>query len=121
MIGQHYKAQTILPLLDEEGWIISKPESIIATKEKIFRTRVIKEYIKKWKNIHEEDASWESKQFRQLHPSLPSLWGQAPLKGVEMLQILNDILQFFIIIFIKVKGDNPSLCMLNPYKRWALL
>ena len=64
MIGQHQKAQTILPLLDEEGRIIFEPESIIATREKRLRTRVIKEYLIKWKNLPEEDATWESEQFR---------------------------------------------------------
>ncbi len=77
VIGQHHKAQMVLPLLDAEGRIIFKPEFIIATKERRLRTRVIKEYLIKWKNLSEEDASWESEHFRQLHPSLPLFWGQS--------------------------------------------
>ena len=73
VIGQHQKAQTMLPLLDEEGQIIFEPESIVATREKRLRTRVIKEYLIKWKNLPKEDASWESERLHQLHPLLPLL------------------------------------------------
>ena len=72
-MGKHQKAQTILHVLDEEGRIILEPEAIIATWEKRLHSRVIKEYLIKWKNIPEEDVAWESKHFHQLHPSLPFL------------------------------------------------
>jgi hypothetical protein len=73
VVGQHKKVQTLLPLLGEEGRIILEPEAIIASREKKLRSRIIKEYLIKWKNLPEEDAAWESKHFRQLHPSLPML------------------------------------------------
>ena len=60
-------------MLDDEGRIIFEPEYIIATKERRLRTRVIKEYLIKWKNLPEEDATWESEQFRPLHLSLTQL------------------------------------------------
>jgi len=63
MIGQHQQAQTLLPMLDDEGRIIFEPEYIITTKERRLRTRVIKEYLIKWKNLPKEDVTWESKQF----------------------------------------------------------
>ena len=60
-------------MLDEEGIIILDPEAIIATREKRLCSRVIKEYLIKWKNLPEEDVAWESEHFHQLHPSLPLL------------------------------------------------
>ena len=73
VVGQRKKVQTLLPLLDEEGRIILEPEAIIASRERKLRSRIIKEYLIKWKNLPEEDAAWESEHFRQLHPSLPML------------------------------------------------
>ena len=73
VVGQHKKVQTSLPMLDEEGRIILEPEAIIASREKKLRSRIIKEYLIKWKNLPAEDAAWESEHFRQLHPSLPML------------------------------------------------
>jgi len=70
MIGQHQQAQTLLPMLDDEGRIIFEPEYIITTKERRLRTRVIKEYLIKWKNLLKEDATWESKKLWELHLSL---------------------------------------------------
>ena len=60
MIGQHQQAQTLLPMLDDEERIIFEPKYIITTRERRLRTRVIKEYLIKWKNLSEEDATWES-------------------------------------------------------------
>jgi hypothetical protein len=53
VLGQQQKAQTILPMLDEEGRIILEPKAIIATREKRLRSQVIKEYLIKWKNLPE--------------------------------------------------------------------
>jgi hypothetical protein len=47
-------------MLDEEGRIILEPEAIIATQEKRIRSRVIMEYMIKWKNLPKEDVVWES-------------------------------------------------------------
>jgi hypothetical protein len=52
-LGKQQKAQTILHVLDEEGRIILEPEAIIATWEKRLHSRVIKEYLIKWKNLPE--------------------------------------------------------------------
>ena len=72
-MGQQQKTQTILPMLDEEERIILDPKAIIATWEKRLRSRVIKEYLIKWKNLPEEDVAWESEHFIRLHPSLSFL------------------------------------------------
>ena len=73
MIGQHQQAQTLLPMLDDERRIIFDPKYIITTRERRLRTRVIKEYLIKWKNLSKEDATWEFEQFRQLHLFLTQL------------------------------------------------
>ncbi|KAH9305846.1 hypothetical protein KI387_010250, partial [Taxus chinensis] len=59
VIGQKFEAQTELPELDEEGRIILEPEKILQTCTKRLRTRDIKEYLIKWKNLNIEDATWE--------------------------------------------------------------
>ena len=73
VLGQQQKAQTMLPMLDEEGRIILELEVIIATREKRLRSRVIKEYLIKWKNLSKEDTAWELEHFHQLYPSLSLL------------------------------------------------
>jgi hypothetical protein len=72
-LGQQQKEQNILHMLDEEGRIILDPKAIIATREKRLRSRIIKEYMIKWKNLLEENIAWESEHFLQLHPSLSFL------------------------------------------------
>ena len=73
MLGKHQTMQTILPMLDDEGMIIWEPEAIIATRERRLRSRTLKEYLIRWKNFVDEDALWETKQFRQQYMSLPLL------------------------------------------------
>lgn len=57
---EHQSAQTTLPSLDDERRVILEPEGIISIREKKLRYRVIKEYLIKWKDLLEEEASWES-------------------------------------------------------------
>ena len=68
---QHQTTQMTLPTLDKEGKLILEPEAIINIKEWRLCTRMIKEYLIKWKNWPEEDASWETEKFVQQHLSLP--------------------------------------------------
>ena len=65
MLGQKQSVQTTLPTLDEEGKLILEPKAIINIREQILHTRMIKEYLIKWKNFPEEDASWETDKFVQ--------------------------------------------------------
>ncbi|KAH9300713.1 hypothetical protein KI387_012296, partial [Taxus chinensis] len=48
-----------LPELDKEGRIILESEKILQTRTKRLRTRDIKEYVIKWKNLSIEDVTWE--------------------------------------------------------------
>ena len=73
MLGQHHMVQTILPMLDDEGRVIWEPGEIIAIRERKLRSRTLKEYLVKWNNFPDEDASWEIEQFHQQYPSLPLL------------------------------------------------
>ena len=57
MLGQHQTLQTILPVLYDKGRIIWEPEAIIATRERRLRSRTLKEYLIRWKNFLDEDAS----------------------------------------------------------------
>ena len=73
VLGQNQIAQTEIPETDEEGRIVLEPEGILATREKVLRSKTIKEYLIKWKKLPEEDSSWESERFIRQHPSLPML------------------------------------------------
>ena len=70
MLGQHQSVQTTLPALDEEGKLILEPEVIINIRERRLHTRMIKQYLIKWKNFPKEEASWETDKFVQHYPSL---------------------------------------------------
>ena len=56
-MGQHQNAQITLPTLDEEGKLVLELEVVIDIKERRLRSRIIKEYLIKWKNCSIEDAS----------------------------------------------------------------
>jgi len=73
MLGKHQTSQTKLPTLNNEGEVVVEPKAIIGTREKKLHSRVIIKYLIKWKSLLNEDASWETKDFRQQHPSLPML------------------------------------------------
>lgn len=72
-MGNHQLPQTTLPILDDEGKLVLEPEGILSTRDKKLRSRVITEYLIKWKDLPIEEASWESEAFRQQHPSLRML------------------------------------------------
>ena len=65
VLGKHQIAQSELPILDEEGRVILEPEGILSIKEKKLRSKSIEEYLIKWKNLPEEDASWTTRSFLQ--------------------------------------------------------
>ena len=68
-LGHHVAPFAVLPPLDDEGKLILIPEAILDFREKKLRSRVIREYLIKWKGLPIEDATWESEEILQ-HPEL---------------------------------------------------
>ena len=68
-LGQNVVPSAVLPPLDDEGKFILVPESILESREKQLRRRVIREYLVKWKDLPVEDATWEGEAILQ-HPAL---------------------------------------------------
>ena len=64
-IGQRVVPSAELPPIDEEGKLVLIPEAILDTRERTLRSRLIKEYLVKWKYLPEEDATWESEKVLQ--------------------------------------------------------
>ena len=61
-IGQYITPLEVMLPLDEEGKLILIPEEILEVRENNIRTRRIKEYLVKWKDLPIEDATGESEQ-----------------------------------------------------------
>ena len=67
-IGQNVVANMDLPPIDDEGHLVLQPKEILDTRERHIRSRVIKEYRIRWRNLPDEDATWEGEKILQ-HPS----------------------------------------------------
>ena len=61
-----------LPPTDDEGHLVLQPEAIIEIRERQLQSRTVWEFLVKWKNLPDEDATWESEKILQ-HPSLQLL------------------------------------------------
>jgi hypothetical protein len=83
-INQHITPLEVLPPLDEEGKLVLMPEEILEVREKKLRRRSIKEYLVKWKDLHVEDATWESEQVIQ-KTGLELLVGKQFLAGETVM------------------------------------
>eukprot|EP00253_Pinus_taeda_P004343 PITA_04343 len=59
VLGQQITTVMELPPLAEEGHLILEPEAILETRERKLRSRIIIEYLVRWKNLLDEDATWE--------------------------------------------------------------
>ena len=79
-LGHHVVPFVVLPPLDDEGNLILILEAISYFREKQLRSRVIREYLIKWKDLPIEDATWESEEIMQ-HPELRLLGGKKFLEG----------------------------------------
>ena len=71
-VGQHVATSSELPPLDEEGQLVLVPEEILQERERKLRSRVIREFLVKWKDLPIEDTTWEGEQVLQ-HPNLKLL------------------------------------------------
>eukprot|EP00253_Pinus_taeda_P021881 PITA_21881 len=82
VLGQHVTAATDLPPLDDEGHLVLEPEAILESKERKLRSRTIEEFLVRWKNLPDEDTTWEGKHILE-HPALRLLEGKQHLGGED--------------------------------------
>jgi len=67
--------------LDDERHLVLEPEVILETREKL-RSRTIKEFLVRWKNLPDEDATWEGEHILE-YPTLRLLEGKQHLGGKD--------------------------------------
>ena len=68
-LGQQVTATMEFSPTDDEGHLVLQPEAILDTQERQLRSNIIKGYLNRWKNLPDEDATWEGEKILQ-HPSL---------------------------------------------------
>jgi len=61
-LGQQVTVTDELPPTDDEGHLVLQPEAIIDTKKRQLPSRTIQEFLVRWKNLPDEDATWESEK-----------------------------------------------------------
>ena len=62
-LGPTNHIQTELPLVDIEGRLVLEPECILEVKTIMLCSRSVKEYLVKWKNLQEDEVTWENEYF----------------------------------------------------------
>lgn len=68
-VGQQDTSSTTLPSLDEEGRLVLILEKVLEIRVKKLRSRKIREYLIKWKDLPNEDSTWEGAKILA-HPPL---------------------------------------------------
>ena len=63
----HIQNEFPIPILDEEGRLILIHEGILEVQTKFLCSRRINEYLIKWKNLPEDEATWKDEAFRSKH------------------------------------------------------
>eukprot|EP00253_Pinus_taeda_P020253 PITA_20253 len=71
-LGQQVIVTDELPPMDDEGHLVLQPEAIIDTRERQLQNMTVREFLVRWKNLSDEDATWENEKILQ-HPSLQLL------------------------------------------------
>eukprot|EP00253_Pinus_taeda_P002124 PITA_02124 len=71
-LGQQVIVTDELPPMDDEGHLVLQSEAIIDTRERQLRRKTVREFLMRWKNLPNEDATWENEKILQ-HPSLQLL------------------------------------------------
>ena len=72
VVGQQVATSSELPLLENDGQLVLISEEILQERERKLRSRIIREFLVKWKDLPIEDATWEGDQILQ-HPNLKLL------------------------------------------------
>ena len=76
-LGSYTHIQTKFPMLDDEGKLVMEPECILEIKTRTLRFKLVNEYLIKWRNLPNDEATWENEYFHLRKPSLPILHGQS--------------------------------------------
>ena len=71
-LGRQVTVTDELPPMDDEGHLVLQSEAIINSRERRLQSRMVWEFLMRWKNFSDEDATWESEEILQ-HPSLQLL------------------------------------------------
>ena len=71
-----------LPPLDDEGHLVLEPETVLERRERKLRSRTIREFLVRWKNLPDEDATWDGEHILE-HPTLKLLEGKQHLGGED--------------------------------------
>eukprot|EP00253_Pinus_taeda_P027596 PITA_27596 len=79
-LGQHATVTDELPPTDDKGHLVLQPEAIIDTRERQLQNRTILEFLVRWKNLPDENATWESEKILQ-PPSLQLLEDKQHFSG----------------------------------------
>eukprot|EP00253_Pinus_taeda_P034990 PITA_34990 len=87
-LGQHVTVTDELPPMDDEGHLLLQLEAIIDTRERQLRSRTVQEFLVRWKNLLDEDATWESEKILH-HPSLHCLRTRNILPGETVIFLIS--------------------------------
>jgi len=71
-----------LLVLDDEGRLVLESEAILETRERKLRRRTVREYLVGWRNLPDEDATWEGEHMLE-HPVLKLLGDKQHLGGED--------------------------------------